>query len=146
MIGRQQHHERLVEQRLRHHVRLDERRRDQQGVEVAVAQLAASSVTSALLHVQRQLVGGLLQQRDELRQQIGPDGGQRTQRDGSFELVLVGVRHVLDGRRLLEHPGAIETIFSPSGVGRTFCFPRSNSTPSSSSSFLTAMDSVGWLT
>src|SRR6187401_1303229 len=35
---------------------------------------------------------------------------------------------------------------SPSGVGRTFCLPRSNSTPNSSSSFLTAMLSVGWLT
>ena len=32
------------------------------------------------------------------------------------------------------------TIFSPSGVGRIFCLPRSNRTPSSSSSFLTAMD------
>ena len=34
---------------------------------------------------------------------------------------------------------AMATIFSPSGVGRIFCLPRSNSTPSSSSSFLTAM-------
>ena len=41
---------------------------------------------------------------------------------------------------------AMATIFSPSGVGRIFCLPRSNSTPSSSSSFFTAMDSVGWLT
>ncbi len=31
------------------------------------------------------------------------------------------------------------TIFSPSGVGRIFCLPRSNRTPSSSSSFFTAM-------
>ena len=40
MIRRQQHHEGFVEQRLRDHVRLDERRGDEDGIEVAAAQLA----------------------------------------------------------------------------------------------------------
>lgn len=102
MVGRHQHIEGLVEQRLGQDVGFLERQGDDDRVEFAGTQLVAEDMGEVLLDVQRHLRRDPVQLGNQVREQVGSDGidGADLQRRG--QLVLAGLGQLADALGLFE--------------------------------------------
>jgi len=99
-----------------------------------------------VIRPEAELVRRLLQQRDELRQQVGPDRRQRAERERAFELVLVGLGDVLDGRGLLEHARGHRHDLVAERRRQDLLLAALEEDAELVLELLDRMDSVGWLT
>ncbi len=100
--GRHQHVERLVVQRQGQHIGLVERQGDDHGVQFTVTQLVAQDVGEVFLDVQRHLRGDPVQLRDQVREQVGANGVDRTDFQRRGQLVFPGLGQFTDALGLFQ--------------------------------------------
>ena len=103
MSGGHYHAEGFIVKRLRHDAGIGERQRQDRDLELAVFQLLRQLCGKILLQQQRHFRRALVQQRDELRQQVGPDGKNRADPQRRRELVLAQSRDLPDDGGFLDY-------------------------------------------
>jgi hypothetical protein len=145
MAGRHQGAEVFVIDRLRDQSGLLDRQGQYQHVELAGLEPFQQDLGVALGNEQRHLRRQRLDPRHQGRQQPGSDGVDHAKAQRAGQRILAGGGDLGHPRRLGQRPlGLGHHVARRSGWQRTSPELRSNrATPSSSSSFLTATDSVG---
>ncbi len=116
VVGRQQHLEGLLVERLGDHVGLGEGQRDDDGVELAAAELAAQVAGEALLDVERHLRRLAGELRHQVGEEVGADGVDGADAQRARQLVAAGGGQLLDHAALLQHAlGLLDDLLAQRG-------------------------------
>ncbi len=104
MLRRHQHAKRFIVKRAGFYTRPGIRQRQDNHVEIAVPEHFAEFRREALLDQQRHFRRAPVEQRNQLRHQIGADGVDRAKAQRAGEIVLALRREVLDHVGFFQHP------------------------------------------
>src|SRR5690606_14247000 len=104
MLGRKQYAEGFVVHWLGEDIDFFERQGDDDYIKLAIAQLVAQHVSKIFLDIQRHFRRALVQQRDQLGEQVGTNGVDGADPQGSGQLVFAGLGQFADGLCLLQYP------------------------------------------